>query len=108
MFWPAYLSWWGFPLVLLFMKTKSIKLKAPRDKRNIIFLGINVLLLVAALFSYNMALANGQTAIVAPIASSYPALFAFLAYFAFKDRLTKQQIAGIIITLLGIISLSLI
>lgn len=66
----------------------------------------NALLLTVALFAFNFALANGLTAVVAPIASSYPVLFAVLAYFVFKDRLSKQQIVGVVITLLGIVTLS--
>ncbi|MFA5025981.1 MAG: EamA family transporter [Candidatus Shapirobacteria bacterium] len=106
-FWPAYLSWWGFPIVLIFMKMKSIKLIFPKDGKLIKLMLVNGLLLTAALFAYNLAASKGQTAIVAPIASSYPALFAVLAYFVFKDRLSKQQIIGVIVTLFGIISLSL-
>lgn len=106
-FWPAYLSWWGFPLVFLFMKKRSIDLKFPRSKNYIVLIVINVLLSIVAIFSYNLASAKGRTAIVAPIASSYPVLFAVLAYFVFKDRLSKQQIMGVVVTLFGIVLLSL-
>lgn len=105
-FWPAYLSWWGFPLVFVFMKLKKIKLLFPKSKNQIWLMLTNALLLTAALFAFNFALANGLTAVVAPIASSYPVLFAVLAYFVFKDRLSKQQIVGVVITLLGIVTLS--
>ena len=107
-FWPAYLSWWGFPLVFLFMKVKSIKVEFPHDRKLILFMLINGTILTAALFGFNLASSTGQTSIVAPIASSYPALFAVIAYFAFKDRLSKQQIFGVIITLAGILLLSVI
>ncbi len=106
-FWPAYLSWLSFlPLVYIFMKVRKIKLQVPKGKTITSLVG-NVILLCSAIFAYNFAInSGGQSAIVAPIASAYPALFAILAYFVFKDRLNKQQIAGIIITLLGIILLS--
>ena len=107
-FWPTYLSYWGFPLVLIFMKIKSIKLVLPKEKRTIWFLLTNGILLTIALFSINYALTIGQSSVVSPISSSYPALFAILAYFVFKDRLTKQQILGIGITLFGVISLSMV
>lgn len=107
-FWPAYFSWLGFPLVLLYMKAKSIKFIIPKDLKNITFSLVNALLLTIALFAYNYAVVNGQNAIVSPVSSTYPALFAIIAYFAFKDRLSKQQIFGIIITLAGVISLSLV
>jgi uncharacterized membrane protein len=105
-FWPAYISWWGFPLVYLFMKSRDIKLEFPKSKQLVFLSLINALLLTAALFSFNIALDKGLTAIVVPIASSYPALFAILAYYVFKDRLSKQQVLGVITTLIGIVVLS--
>ena len=86
---------------------RSIKLKFPKDKNSIIFMLLNGIILTAGGFAYNIAASRGFLSVVAPIASSYPVLFAVLAYFVFKDRLTKQQIVGVIITLLGIVSLSL-
>ena len=105
-FWPAYISWWGFPLVLIYMKFNKIELRFPKEKNIFIFSIIGASLLCAALFAFNIAVEKGQTAIVAPISGAYPILFASIAYFVFKDRLNKQQISGIIITLLGIILLS--
>jgi uncharacterized membrane protein len=107
-FWPSYFSWCGFPLILLFMKVKSVKLQFIKGNKYLIFVTINALLQILGLFSYNLASTKGQTAIVAPIASSYPVLFAVLAYFVFKDRLSKQQVMGVIITLTGIIFLSIL
>lgn len=107
-FWPAYISWWGFPLVLYYLKTKSIKITVPKDKKHLGFILMNALLSITALFSFNLAAAKGQSSIIAPIASSYPALFALLAYFVFKDKLSKQQVIGMVTTLVGIISLSLL
>ncbi len=107
-FWPAYISWWGFPLVLVFMKVKKIKLEFPKSRSHVVLTVANAVLLTAALFAFNFALANGLTAIVAPIASSYPVLFAVLAYFVFKDRLSKQQVVGVAVTLVGIVALSFV
>lgn len=106
-FWPAYFSWLGFPLVIIFMKIKKIAIEIPKGNKTWSFSVINSLLLAVALFAFNIALSYGQNSIVSPLSSSYPALFAILAYFVFKDRLNKQQILGIIITLGGVISLSL-
>lgn len=105
-FWPAYLSLCGFPLVLIFMRLKKIELKFPRERKIFICSILNSLLLCAALFAFNIAVEKGQTAIVAPISGAYPVLFASIAYFVFKDRLNKQQISGIVITLIGIVLLS--
>lgn len=107
-FWPAYLSWCGFPLVYVFMKIKHIKLQFPKEKKIFASSIASALLLCGALFAFNIAVEIGQTAIVAPIAGSYPVLFATLAYFVFKDRLNKQQLSGIAVTLVGIVLLSVL
>lgn len=107
-FWPAYISYLGFPLVFLFMHIKSIKFETPKTGKIITFTFINSVLLTIALFAFNFALTSGQNSIVSPVSSTYPALFAVIAYFVFKDRLSKQQILGIIITLAGVIALSVV
>ena len=57
--------------------------------------------------SYNFAITQGLTAIVAPIATSYPTLFVLLSRFVFGDKLTRQQWIGIIISLAGIVLLAI-
>lgn len=108
-FWPAYIAWVGFlPLAFVFIKLRKEKLNVPKDKKTIWFIVINTILLSAGTFAYNFATTQGQTSIVGPVSSAYPVLFATLAYFVFKDRLKKQQIVGIAVTLIGIILLSVI
>lgn len=34
-FWPAYLSWCGFPLVLIYMKVNKLAIKFPREKKDL-------------------------------------------------------------------------
>lgn len=65
------------------------------------------LLLGIGALSFNFAIDQGQVTIVAPIAGSYPALFALLAFLVFREQITRQQIAGIVITLFGIVLLSI-
>lgn len=107
-FWPSYIPLLGFPLVLMYMKIQSIKLEIPKGKKTLLYVLFNGLAGTTALFAFNFALEHGQNSVVSPLSSSYPALFALIAYFVFKDRLTKQQILGIVITLAGVISLSLV
>jgi uncharacterized membrane protein len=57
-------------------------------------------------FVLNIGLSKGLTPIVAPIAGAYPTLFVTLSFIIFKDKVTKSQMFGILITLVGIISLS--
>lgn len=90
----------------LFLRINTIEL-GKKSSRSVL-----LLLLSAAFFSgianysYSFAITKGLVAIVAPVASSYPTLYAPLAFLVFKDRITKQQILGIVITLIGIVFLS--
>ena len=106
-FWPNYISFMLFPLIFLFMKSRRLQLK--KVNQNIAFkpLLASALLTGVAEFSYNSGIDQGLTAIVAPIAGSYPTLFVILAFLVFKDPIKKQQILGIITTLAGIVLLSL-
>ena len=106
-FWPNYISFTLFPLVLVFTHVRKIKLNAPNYKGAFIPLCGTVLLTGIAEFSFNSAISRGLTAIVAPIAGSYPTLFAVLAFLVFRDPITRQQIIGIIVTLIGIVFLSI-
>lgn len=107
-FWPSYLSSLSIPVILLYMRFKKIKLEKPRGFKMTLFSLLNTILLTGGTYAYNFAVMKGQTAIVAPIAGSYPVLFVILSRFVFKDRLNKQQLVGILITVLGIVVLSVL
>lgn len=104
-FWPGYISVLGFPLMLIFKKIKGIKWVNP-TKTVLIWLLLAELLIGIGGFSYNFAISQGMIAVVAPIASSAATLFVLLSFLIFKDPITKQQIFGIITTLIGIVLLS--
>jgi len=89
------------------MNTRKIPLIKPTGKGVIFPVIANSILLTVAEFSFNSAMGRGLTAIVAPIAGSYPTLFVVLAFLVFKDPIKKQQVVGIITTLVGIIFLSI-
>lgn len=106
-FWPAYIE--GIVaflifLVLILRKKTSIAL----DRRNFLIVFLGALLPTLGFYSFNYAISIGQTSIVAPIAGSSITLFVLLSRFVFKDRLNKQQIAGIIITICGIVLLAIL
>ncbi|MBI2019712.1 DMT family transporter [Candidatus Daviesbacteria bacterium] len=106
-FWPGYFIFLGFPLLLLFMKFRKIKIQKPTANHALLVLLLATVLTRVAEFSYNAALrAGGNVSIVSPISGSYPTLFVVLAFLIFKDKITRQQIAGIITTLMGIVLLS--
>ncbi|MFQ5794757.1 MAG: DMT family transporter [Candidatus Bipolaricaulia bacterium] len=106
-FWPAYISSTPFPLVFLFMRRHKIKLTRPNFKGALLPLVLGAFLVRVAELSFNFAIDRGLTAVVAPIAGAYPTLFVVLAFLVFKDPITKQQIAGIGVTLIGIVLLSI-
>lgn len=105
-FWPAFFSSLPFPIILLFMKIRKLKLNKPNFKGGLKPLSLAVILLRSGDITYNIGIGRGLTAVVAPIAGSYSTLSALLGFIFFKDKITKQQILGIITTLVGIVLLS--
>jgi len=105
-FWPEYISFTLFPLIYLVMKIRRIELKKPTYEKALVPLILSVIILRSADFSFNFAISRGLTAIVAPIAGSYPTLFVVLAFLVFKNPIKRQQIFGIILTVFGIVLLS--
>lgn len=107
-FWPNYISFLFIPIVWGYMKIKHIKIYPPTHKGAFGPLLAGIILLRGAEFSFNVAIEKGLSAIVAPIAGASPVIFAPLAYLVFKEKMTRQQAIGIVITLAGIVWLSLI
>lgn len=105
-FWPNYITFLLFPLIFLYVKFKKRKIESPTLNKALLPLVVSVIFVRIAEFSYNIGISKGLVSIVAPIAGANPILFIILAFFVFKDKITKQQIAGIITTLVGIILLS--
>src|SRR3972149_4455701 len=107
-FWPGYISILAsLPGIWLFIKLREIKLTHFNFKGSFYPLFANAFLLGVGALSFNLAIEKGFTSIVAPIAGSYPTIFVLLAYLVFKDSITRQQIFGIIVTLIGIVLLSI-
>lgn len=96
------------PVILLIMKYEKIKLEFPTTKNTLVPLVGLTLIGSLANFSYNVGVSKGFTSIVAPIAGSYPTLFVVLAFIVFKVKLTKQQLFGIVVSILGIVMLSIL
>src|SRR3989338_2363076 len=107
-FWPGYISvLTSLPGIWFFIKLREIKLSKFNFKGSFYPLFANAFLLGVGALSFNLAIEKGFTSIVAPIAGSYPTIFVLLAYLIFKDPITRQQIFGIIVTLIGIVLLSI-
>jgi len=105
-FWSNYFFALLFPLVFLYMRFRKIKLNLINTRNTFLSTLFNAVFIDLGGFSFNYAISKGLVSIVAPIAGSYPTLSVLLAFIFFKDRITKQQILGIVTTLIGIVLLS--
>lgn len=106
-FWPNYFTVLLFPLLFFYIRLRKIPIQKPTINHAFIPLVVSTILVRIAELSYNFGISKGQVAIVAPIAGANPTLFVILAFLFLKDPITKQQIAGIITTLVGILILSI-
>ncbi|HYD35081.1 MAG TPA: EamA family transporter [Vitreimonas sp.] len=94
-------------MIWVYIKAKGLELRYPNVKdKTVFYVALSALLVRVAEVAYTLGIATGQTAIVAPIGGSYPTLFVVLAFLIFKDRLTRQQLAGIMVTLMGVVGLA--
>lgn len=107
-FWPNYIAFATFPFLLIFMRYRKIKIIKLTYQEAFKPLFISIFLIGIAEFSYNLAIIKENVSIIAPIAGSYPTLFVILAFFIFKDPITRQQVIGIITTLIGIVLLAML
>ena len=105
-FWPNAFIGFMFPLFYLFLRLRKIKIVSPNYNNAFGVLIICSLLYAVGGTAFNYALSLGFSSIVAPISGAYPALLALLAFIFLKEKIIKQQIFGIIITILGIVLLA--
>ncbi len=108
-FWSNYIAIASFPLALLVIKPIfriKDRIQIPRFKLVILATVLSGILLRSGDIALNYGVAKGYTAITAPIAGASPTLFVVLAAIIFKDKTSRQQKIGILITLIGIVLLS--
>lgn len=107
-FWPGYINTIAsIPALYLYIKFKKVKISSINKQGAFMPIFFNAALLGIGSLSFNYALQKGLAAVVAPIAGSYPTLFVVLAFLVFRDKITKMQVAGIFVTLIGIVILSI-
>ena len=96
-----------FPIILMFIRKKKEKFGFPKEGKVWISVFMAGLLIRSGDFAlnYGLSLPNASS-IVAPIAGAAPILFVTLSYFIFKDKLTRQQVFGVIVSLIGIVLLT--
>lgn len=105
-FWPTYIYTCLFPFIFLYMKMRKIPVENPTKNKALPILISYSVLIGGAEYAYSLALQQGFVSIVAAITGSYPVLFVILSFVFFKEKVSKQQILGIIVTLIGIVLLS--
>lgn len=101
-FWASYI---GYLPTILFFIFPSEKIVKP-NRKSLVSIGIYAILGTLGDFCYNIAISKGLTSVVVPVAAAYPTLFVPLSFVFFKEKVTKQQIGGILVTILGIVVLS--
>jgi drug/metabolite transporter (DMT)-like permease len=108
-YWASTISFLTLPIGMFISKffikedNKLILIKS----KSIIFPAImSALLIRGGDIALNLGLSMGFSATVTPIAGAAPILFVILSSIFFKDKISKQQIVGILITLTGIVGLS--
>ena len=108
-FWPGVVvSVTGMVLLTIVMKLRGESFTLPRSRSLLWPLVGNALLLNIGGFANNAALLHGTASLVAPISGAYPMLFVIGAYVVFKESLRPFQILGVLIALIGVISLALV
>ena len=107
--WPNLIAVLALPAIPILMKVRGIGLNLKSFQEARLPLSLNASIIGLATLSFNFAISvGGDVAIITPIAGSYPTLYALLAYFVFKDPLKINEIAGIVLTLTGIVLLSVL
>jgi len=106
-FLPNFIATACFPIIYLFIKKRGEKFYIPKQLKILFAVFMVGLLIRFGDFSlnYGLSLPNASS-IVAPIAGAAPILFVTMSYLIFKDKLSKQQVMGIVTTLVGIILLT--
>lgn len=99
----------GWTIVALILNFIDHKVAFPKKFTSETFYSIasSFCLFIGVLF-FNLALEKGPASIVTPISASSSLVMLFLAFVWFKEKVTKFQIAGVFITILGVILVSAI
>ncbi len=107
-FLPAYLgNLIGIPLYVLIARRFGER-DVLRPPKLPIPIAIIAAMQIGATMLYAYALTKGETAIIAPIAGSYPAVFVVLAFIVFRERIRAVQYLGVAATVVGIVGLSVL
>lgn len=105
-FWTLYPSTFYFLPLLFFNPIRKQLKRLYHSQGTVIFILLMTLSGRIGDVAYNLAITKGVSSILGAIAGSSPIFFVTLAYFIFKEKLTKQQTIGIVTTTCGILILA--
>lgn len=108
-FLPNYISFLTLPIALYLAKKvikEKSKLYIPKDYKVLGAMIVSSLFIRSGDIALNLGVSQGLSSIVSPIAGAAPVVFVIASALAFKDKVTPQQVAGIVLSILGIIGLS--
>lgn len=105
-FWPIYFPFFLFPIFGFLKEKGSLSKNTMQPYMMILIICLSALLLRSGDLLFNLGIMNGKTSVIAPIAGSYPILYTIIAFFVFKEKLSKQQLIGITCTLISISTLA--
>ncbi|MBI4067158.1 DMT family transporter [Candidatus Gottesmanbacteria bacterium] len=95
------------PFLLLLGRFRKGVLEVMQNKINIKSGIIHAVFAFGGYIAYYLGIGQGNISLVGPIAGASPVLFVVLSRFVFRDRLNTQQWIGILLTLGGIVLISL-
>ena len=104
-FWAGYSTGFYFLLIPLLGYIKKIPVDFLKSKKNLLIIILMSGLTAMGSFAFNLGLSFGYSSIVAPVSGASPVLLVILSRYFFRERLTRQQKMGIILTLAGIVSI---
>ena len=101
----AFVIGWLITAFVMFMFDKRRTLPKSFNQNAIFLILAEVLLFLGYMFLY-LALKDGLASIVVPISASYSVLSLFLALVWLKEKISKPQILGAVLTIIGVIIVS--
>lgn len=110
-FLPNYISFLTLPVALMLSRLfihEENRLVLIRDPKIFLFTFMAAFLLRSGDMAMNIGITEGYTVVVTTMAAAAPVLFVVLSAIVFKDKISRQQAVGVIITLVGLVGLTVL
>lgn len=97
----------AIPSLLLFRIFDRSVVSFPRKTKGLRASILGNLLMPLGLLLLYVAFSKGPASLASPVASTYPAITVLLAYLYLKERINRNQLIGILVVVLGVVSLGI-